>query len=296
MSDQAGATGAAGTGASAAVSDGANTGAGTNGAGGSSQSGAGTQGTADWTQGLDADLKGFVQNKGFTDAKSVLESYRNFEKLQGVPQDRLLKLPENMDTPEGRAIWEKLGRPKDAKDYTINIPKENGDPKMADWLRGVADKSNMTQKQVETLANSWNERTAGDVKAYNDKMAASEQAQEQALKTSWGGAFDQNLNIARSAVKVMGWTKEQVDSIQNGIGYDGVMKLLHQIGSATGEHAFVSGRQVGSDNMSADQAKAKITEMISDSGFRARLMSKDADAVRQWDAANKQAYPGMMSL
>ena len=81
----------------------------------------------DWTTGLNDDLRSYVQNKGFKDTAAVVESYRNFKKLHGVPQDRILKLPENLDTPEGRAISERLGAPKDAKDYSINLPKEGAD-------------------------------------------------------------------------------------------------------------------------------------------------------------------------
>ena len=65
-----------------------------------------TQGSApastDWTSGLTDEMRGYVQNKGFKAPQDVVESYRNFEKLHGVPQDRILKLPENLDTQRGK--------------------------------------------------------------------------------------------------------------------------------------------------------------------------------------------------
>ena len=83
----------------------------------------------DWTTGLSDDLKGFVQNKGFKAPTDILESYRGLEKAMGAKAEHLIKLPENMDSPEGRAIWERLGAPKDAKDYKIGLAKEVGDRK-----------------------------------------------------------------------------------------------------------------------------------------------------------------------
>ena len=68
---------------------------------------------ADWTAGLPEEMKGYVQNKGFKDPSAVVESYRNFEKLMGVPQDRMIKLPEKA---EDKAAWDsiynRLGRPE----------------------------------------------------------------------------------------------------------------------------------------------------------------------------------------
>lgn len=250
----------------------------------------------DWTVGFSDDHKSYIQNKGFKTPAEVLESYRNFEKLQGVPQDRLLKLPENMDTPEGRAIWERLGRPKDSKDYSIDLPKENPDPKLADWLRTVADEGNFTQRQVETLVKKWNERQGATHKAFTDESTAASVVQEQKLKTDWGAAFDQNINIAKSAVQTMKWDQKTVDALQSSIGYDGVMKLLHQLGTATGEHNFVNGDPANKNMMSPEGATKAINDMIGDEGFRKRLSAGDADAKRQWDNAHKMAYPGTMSL
>src|SRR5690606_18358521 len=75
-----------------------------------------TQTTAtDWTSGFSDDLKGFVQNKGFKDPASVLDSYRNLEKLMGTPKERLLRLPENMDDANAMGeIYTRLGRPQTA--------------------------------------------------------------------------------------------------------------------------------------------------------------------------------------
>jgi len=63
------------------------------GSAGGGQPGAGGAG-GEWYAGIaDEGLRGYVQTKGFKDPGALAESYRNLEKLQGVPQERLLKLP-----------------------------------------------------------------------------------------------------------------------------------------------------------------------------------------------------------
>ena len=83
---------------------------------------------APWHQGVDADLVGAWQNKGYdlTDpAKVAVETgkaWREAEKMIGVPRDQLVRLPHNTNDPAAwRPVWERLGAPKEAKDYDFAI-------------------------------------------------------------------------------------------------------------------------------------------------------------------------------
>ncbi len=244
----------------------------------------------DWTTGFTDETRAYVANKGFKGPQDVLESYRNFEKTMGSKAEHLLKLPENMDTPEGRAVFERLGAPKDAKDYKIDIPKEFGDEKLAQGLRDVAHKYAFTNKQVEGLVNWWNERSGGAIKTAQETANQQGVAQEQSLKKEWGAAYDQNLNLARAGATKYGLDKGKVDALQNALGYDGVMKLLHGFALATGEAPYVSGQNAGGGVLAPSAAVSQIKELSRDPSFAKRLASGDADAKRQWDKLNYQAY------
>lgn len=246
---------------------------------------------AEWTSDLDDGLKGYVQNKGFKSPKDVIESYRNFEKLRGVPQERLLALPENMNlsTPEGRAVFERLGAPKEAKDYKIEIPKENGDTKLADWFRDVAYKNGMTHEQVAGLVGAWNESRSNAQKSMVEALTLKSQEQEANLKKEWGGAFDQNLNIAKAGAKAFGITDQQMDALEDSLGYDGALKLLHKFGVSTGEHQFHAGQPPKGGILTPLQARQKIQELSADAGFYNRLKTGDVAAKQEWERLNKMA-------
>ena len=249
---------------------------------------------SDWTTGLSDDLRGYVQNKGFKAPQDVLESYRNFEKLQGAPQDRILKLPEDMNTPEGRAVWERLGRPKEAKDYKIDIPKEYGDEKFAEEFRAIADKANLTHAQLENLVGWWNERTGNMIKGQTEAEKMAMNNADQALRKEWGAAYDQNKNIADNAARAVGIGEKEVRVLGQALGPDNALKLLLKLGKATGEADFVTTKTGGGNGvMTPDQAKNQISELMNDPSFTKRLMTSDADARRQWDNLHKMAYPSV---
>ncbi len=247
---------------------------------------------SEWTAGLNDELKGYVQNKGFKAPQDVLESYRNFEKLQGVPQERILKLPEDMNTPEGRAIFERLGTPKDAKDYNIQVPKDGGDPKFAEWAQGTF----LTRAQSDVLVQAHNESVQAQMKTMTDQRQAVIQQAEQNLRKEWGNAFDQNKNMADQGAIALGMGEKEVAALGSALGPDKAMKLLLSLATATGEHPFVSGQSSSNGVLAPDQAKSKITEMLTDTNFRDRLNKGDVEAKRQWDNAHKMAYPGTIGL
>lgn len=248
-----------------------------------------------WTSELPDELKGYVQTKGFKDPAAVLESYRNFEKLHGVPADRLIRLPETLEGAEARAIFEKLGRPHDAKDYSIKVEEFAGGQELGEWFRSIADRANWTQKQLDSFVDAWNERSKNWQTSETEKAEATYIEQEQSLKRSWGLAYDQNINLAKQGALAIGLSPENVDALEAAMGYEKTMLMLHKLGSATGESKFVSGQSAGGV-MSADAAKAKIQELMGDSAFIRRYSKGDAEARRQMDHLHQAAYPGMTPL
>lgn len=251
---------------------------------------------SDWTSGFSDNLKGMVQNKGFKGPVDLAESYYNFEKLQGVPQDRLLKLPENMNTPEGRAIMERLGTPKDAKGYSLEklMPKEGADPKLAEWAGEVFNKGNLTTAQAEVVMQAWNERQAATVTAHQENLKASIAQADAALKKEWGMAYEQNINLAKSGMAALELDAKTVDALEALQGREKLFKTLQKIGAGVGEASFVTGRPAGDGTLAPEQARNKIAELSSDQNFVQRLMKGDVAAKTEWNRAHEMASGGQM--
>lgn len=246
-----------------------------------------------WMTGFNDDMKGYVQNKGFKDPTSVLESYRNLEKLVGVPKERLLKLPERDDAPEWNEVYERLGKPKDAKDYKFNVDDNPESKAFADWAQKTFHEIGLPKKQAEALVNKFNERSQGAVKAESDAYQARIAQEDSNLKKEWGAAYEQNTLVGKRAVQAFGFTGEVIDKLEQSMGYENTMKFMHNLGSKLGEDGFVGGKSDNKFNgvMTPESARQRINDLRKDPDFGKKLTSGDVSAKEQWDRLHKFASP-----
>lgn len=281
-----------GTGAGAGATGGAASGQGT---GQATGGGAAAPATTHWQSSFDDTTKDYISNKGWKEPVHMLDSYRNLEKLVGVSPDQVLRLPKADDPQAAEAmnsIYDRLGRPKQADGYKLEIPKENGSPEFAKAASEQFHKLGLSEKQGQDLVKWWNESQANATKAFKDANVQKLQTGKDALKKEWGAAHEQNLNLAKRAAKEFGVAGEVIDAVENVAGYDGVMKLFHSIGSKLGTESreFHTGGAVpGNGAMTPGAARAKIAELRSDKVFTARYLNGDQAARKEMDRLNRFA-------
>jgi hypothetical protein len=262
-------------------------------AGGGTSGTSGTATTGDWTSGLAEDMRGYVQSKGFKDPGSVVDSYRNLEKLMGAPKERLLRLPDKEDAPEWNDIYSRLGRPTDPKEYKLDVPPELGGPESFAWAGPAFHKAGISKRQAETLMGEWRqhaEKQMGDSRAQYQQKIDSDIS---GLKKEWGMAHDQNIAAAKIAAKQLGVTPEQIDQLENAMGFSGVIKMFHAIGTRTGEPGFVAQDTKGAafGAMTPSEAQSRLSDKRRDPEFARKLQSGDAEVKREWETLHKFAYP-----
>jgi len=241
----------------------------------------------DWTTGLNEDLRGYVQNKGFKDPAAAIDSYRNLEKLMGVPKERLLKLPEKDDDPAWSEVHARLGRPASPDEYKI----DGENKEFAKWAKETFHGLGLNKKQAEALFGKYNEFAKGHSTKQMEAQVQQAQASEAALKKEWGAAYDQNVMTAKKAAMTFGLTKEVIDKLESAMGYAEVMKFMSTIGSKVGEDSFVasSSSSRGFGVMTPEQAKNRISGLKQDREFIAKLSQGNAEARAEWDRLNQWA-------
>ena len=245
----------------------------------------------DWTAGFSEEQKAFVTTKGYKGPVDILDSYRNLEKLHGVPQDRIIKLPEKMDSPEGRAVWERLGAPKDPKEYEIKTP-ENGDPQASEAVAKALHSAAIPKDKAQQFIKEVEAYNAQRNTALQEAAKAKQAASELQLKKDWGAAYEQNTNLAKEAARVIGISAQEVDALVATKGHDFVMKAFHKLSKGVTEADFIGGKSLGNGIMAPDQARVAIKELQKDRGFREKLLSGDREAKAKWDTLHEQAFPG----
>lgn len=246
-----------------------------------------------WLEGADETLVGYAQNKGWKTPVDMLQSYQGLEKRLGAPAERLLTLPGEDATPEDWGkVFDRLGRPKDAAEYKIDVPEGIGDKEFADQARSWFHEAGLTAKQAEAISSKWNEHVAGVVGKQTEAQQAAFAEQDKALKAEWGEAYSERLGQARQAAQGLGWDAAKIDKVSGALGHGETMKLLQELGAKMGEGEFVSGGKTGfSGAMTPAQAKAEIQALRSDKEFTAKLLNKDADAQAKWTRLHQAAFP-----
>lgn len=248
----------------------------------------------DWTSGLNDEYKGYVQNKGFKDPTSVLESYKNLEKLMGAPRERLFTIPDKEDDKVGwDNVYSRLGRPAEAKDYKVELSPEAATPEFTDFIKNAFHELGITKKQGETLMSKYGEFFTGQVQKTEAEMKVQTDNQVKALQKEWGGAFQQNIQVAKNAATAFGFDAPKIDALEAALGYDGVMKFLADLGTKIGPHQFIDGGRSsgGGGAYTPAAARAEIKELRADPDFVARYAKGDIEAKRKMEQLHIYAYP-----
>jgi hypothetical protein len=261
---------------------------------------------ANWFDGLEPELKGHVQNKGWDKldiaaaAVEAVKAHREAQKHLGVPAEQLIRLPRHDDLEGQKALWQRLGAPEDASGYDLSGVKFADGSEMSDEFAGMlkttAAELNLPAGVLPQLATKL--AAFFDTDEANSTAAAAHQlAQEKdALSRNWGPDFDTNVRIARAGAETLGLGQEFLVALEKSAGYakamEGLLKLGHAAGSARHLTATLGGDGTVSNPAlaSREQALARIEDLKVDKEFGKRWMAGDAQAVRELEQLHVRAY------
>lgn len=240
----------------------------------------------DWVDAItDADLKGYVQTKGFRDPGALADSYRNLEKLVGVPKERLLKLPEKADDPEWGGIWGRLGKPEKPEEYQLQ-----GDEALTQRFGGVFHEANLTRDQASKINGAWNAYVAELLEKDEAEFKARDDREIGELKTKWGANFDQHAEFGRRAGQEFGLSEDDFKAVSDALGPGRTLELFHRIGSKLGEaKPFTGDGQQNFGQMTKEQAQHRIAQLQKDSDWTSRYLNGGAKERAEMEALAKAA-------
>lgn len=188
-------------------------------------------------------------------------------------------------------LFERLGRPKDAKGYPslkdakIEVPE--GVTVDEEALRTTAGRLGLTKKQYVELARGAVEETTKVTQLRSENRAK--------LKTELGDAFEERLTAAAATAKKLGADDKLVTAIQRGAVEPEVAKLwinaAKSIG-AEGSGLGTGGRGGGEGKMTPAEAEAAIQEMMRNSALFDGSHPDNQRLTRKFEELHKIAYPG----
>lgn len=249
--------------------------------------------TPAWHEGVAPEVKGWWQNKGLPldDPKAfgtkLTELYQQAEKFIGVPPDQVVRIPKSDAKPEDiRAYHERLGAPKEAKDYDLAALT---DTSMADAIRAAAHNAGVTKDAASAIGKAVAAVQASAKEQQNTLDAAKLAEQKANLQKNWGDKFAYNHLQAIEGARRLGITPEGVKALEGQIGYDAVMEAMRKIGANTRESDFITapGGSSNGEVTTVEGARAKKAELMADPSFVTKYNDGDPAAKREMTRLNE---------
>lgn len=203
----------------------------------------------------------------FKNTGELFKSYKELEKLVGLEKIPLPKKDKdgNYD-PEGmRQVALRLGMPKDPAGYQFEKKVKIPDGLKADEtaignLKGLYHKLGLLPHQAEGVTQFMMDTLGRAQTEQGKKGTVDRQTAENGLRAEWGAKFDQNINLARKAMKA--FTDEADQSyIDQGIGNDPkLIKIFAKIGESMSEDQIDKGTMLD-ETLTPAQAAAEISDI-----------------------------------
>ena len=237
----------------------------------------------------DAELKSWVENKGFADPATALKSYRNLETMMG--KDRLsVPDPEKLTEWDG---WDALGAPKEATEYKekVKMPELPEGMALDEGLVAQAFETGAAQRipanHMQEMLNLYAEHQKGLYEVAKQADEA-DRAELTALYTEWGDQADVMKDAARRAGNFFGLDGETLEEMNGALGSAKMMKAFAQMGKSMQEGGMIGGNSGGLSPEMARQEMAKFradpvaVEAVRDAGH-----PRHAEFKRRFDELSK---------
>lgn len=219
----------------------------------------------DWRDSLPPELKNEKSIGHINSIEDLVKGYVHAQKAIGA--DKISVPNPKLATPEDyRAIQEKLGLPKELKEYKIEAKPDAGlDPDFLGSFKENAFKAGVLPKQAQELLDWYANEANATVKQLQDQKQKQLEESHVALRSEWGKAHDRNIQAAQLIVKDYA-TPEEVQYFQDaGLATDTrFLKFLSRIGNDVKEAEIKGSGGRGSHMKSPAEAQSEANKIIGD--------------------------------
>lgn len=252
-------------------------------------------GTGDWRATLPPEIKAHPVLEKYQSSEEAVKALVAAQDLIGA--DKIIMPSKDAKPEEWRErVYSRLGLPKDHTGYAlptdIEIPKDLPvDDKLVEGFKQEAHNLNLLPQQVAGIYKWFMNQQIGAFNTMTQGTTQAKQDAETKLRTDWGAAYGQNLELARKVVNKFA-TPEVVELLADGLGNDPrVVRMFAEIGKTLSEDQLV-GKAKGLI-LGPEEALAEISKIKGDLKhpyFVANHPEHQA-AVDKMTALMKMAYP-----
>ncbi len=246
----------------------------------------------------------FAADAAFRDITAVAglaSSYLHATKMSGGRPQDLVRVPGPEDAEGWSAVYAKLGRPEKVDGYAIKAPQgqewSDADKAFHAAILPAVHAAGLSQRQLDQVVTAWNGYADRVVAEQDAAAVVRQQESERALRTEWGRAYDQNLDLAKRALAHY-WDADAVQALEEtGLGdHPGLARLFAKLGKGLEEDGLLGrGAPSGGGVLAPTEARQQIAAKYQDKDFAAVLTNKrapgHAEAVAEMERLHLMAYP-----
>lgn len=178
-----------------------------------------------WLQSIaDADLRQFVEAKGFKDVGDAVKAMRELEAKHAAPAS--------------------------IEDYQL------GDGDFAKTAATWFHEAGIPADAAKALAAKWNGYVGEQNTAAEAARLAKGEAELTTLKGEWGADYDKNVELGRQAMRKFGVSGEVIDKLAGATGDAATIKVFSQIGASLSEGTLNPGGAGGSGAALTEEQRA----------------------------------------
>jgi hypothetical protein len=234
----------------------------------------------------DEATRGYMERKGFKDVQALGASFASLERMMSSGR---VPLPSGEDDAEGYArAFTALGRPETAAEYGFG-ELAGADPEFsaraAEWLF----EAGVGKARAGALAEKWNAYVGEREAAAQAAFEAQSQADWIELQGEWGPRFAQDTETFRRGALTFGLSRQEMATIEAGLGTRRTVELFARIGEGLAEDRFIEGEGRSGFGMSREQAESRIASLRRDQAWQARWMAGGADEKAEWSRLTRIA-------
>lgn len=220
-----------------------------------------TETSVDWRSSLPEELKSEKSLSSITDIAGLAKSYVHAQKLIGADK---IPVPNKHATEEDwNAVYEKLGRPKTADEYKLNVPENiKSDQTGIKNFSLTAHKLGLLPRQAEGILKYYSDLSALAMNDANSKALTGRKGAEENLKQEWGAAYNQKLEAAGKVFKEYIGPDYQNLILQDGtkLGDNpAIAKAFAKLAESLGEDKLVS--NTGPNYMTPNEIQKQLSEI-----------------------------------
>lgn len=238
------------------------------------------------------ELRSWAQQRGWKDPDSVVESFRNAEKLLGAPKDRVMVLPDSPDSPDWAAVHTRLGRPEAPEKYEFELAGAY-DEAFLNGFRQTAFEAGLPASAASKVAKWWESYVDGIVAEQERTAQEATEAELGKLRAEWGARFEESSKAAESAAGKVGLSPDQWKAIEGAIGPMAARKAFGLIASRVLEGGPPLKDDGGGSGFGGtpEAARMMLDQLEGDTAFMAKYLGGDRAALKRMSDLRAAAYP-----